>query len=229
MVLSSRQMEHSIAALLFLRPFPWGKRMLPVQMTVGAVRANAVHCDTTSCPQVPKRLALRMEGVSGYFRQMVGHEVGQSARPCAVRRVVCIEGCRDDHSAGSGLTSQVRPVSVEDVLVHHGRGQPRGQEVRLASGHGGQVIQRLLLIYVAGWLLACDVAEPVLDKTTPVKPLEEAMERMSRYELESMPVVAGEDNDELVGVLDYRMVNRKISAEVLRRRKIADGTHTPTA
>jgi len=74
---------------------------------------------------------------------------------------------------------------------------------------------------VAGWLLACDVAEPVLDKSTPNEPLEEAMERMSRYDLENMPVVAGNDN-KLVGVLDYRMVNRKISAEVLHRRKIAD-------
>jgi CBS domain-containing protein len=75
---------------------------------------------------------------------------------------------------------------------------------------------------VAGWLLACDVAEPVLDKTTPNKPLEEAMEQMRRYDLENMPVVASNENDELIGVLDYRAVNRKISAEVLHRRKIAD-------
>ncbi|UCE99328.1 MAG: cation:proton antiporter [Planctomycetota bacterium] len=75
---------------------------------------------------------------------------------------------------------------------------------------------------VAGWLLACDVAEPVLDKATPNEPLEEAMERMRRYDLENMPVVTGHDNNELVGVLDYRTVNRKISAEVLRRRKVAD-------
>ncbi len=75
---------------------------------------------------------------------------------------------------------------------------------------------------VAGWLLACDVAEPVLDKTTPNKPLEEAMERMRRYDLENMPVVAGGESDELVGVLDYRKTLRKISAEVLHRRKAAD-------
>jgi len=75
---------------------------------------------------------------------------------------------------------------------------------------------------VAGWLLACDVTEPVLDKTTPDKPLEEAMERMRRYDLENMPVVASGESDELVGVLDYRKTLRKISAEVLHRRRVAD-------
>ena len=76
---------------------------------------------------------------------------------------------------------------------------------------------------VAGWLLACDVAEQVLDKTTPNKPLEEAIEWMRRYDLECMPVVADEDSDKLVGVLDYRKTLRNISAEVLHRRKTADG------
>ncbi|MHC4174572.1 MAG: cation:proton antiporter domain-containing protein [Planctomycetota bacterium] len=74
----------------------------------------------------------------------------------------------------------------------------------------------------AGWLLACDVAEPVRDRTTPDKPLEEAMEQMRRYDLESIPVVAGNESDELVGVLDYRKTLRKISAEVLHRRKTVD-------
>ncbi|MHC4574657.1 MAG: cation:proton antiporter domain-containing protein [Planctomycetota bacterium] len=75
---------------------------------------------------------------------------------------------------------------------------------------------------VAGWLLACDVAEPVLDKTTPRQPLEEAMEHMRRYDLEYMPVVAHDNTDELAGILDYHMVNRKISAEVLHKRRMVD-------
>ena len=75
---------------------------------------------------------------------------------------------------------------------------------------------------VAGWLLACDVAEPVQDKTTPNKPLEDAMEWMRHYNLENIPVVSSGDSDELVGVLDYRKTLRKISAEVLHRRKTAD-------
>jgi Kef-type K+ transport system membrane component KefB len=72
------------------------------------------------------------------------------------------------------------------------------------------------------WLLACDVAEPVRDKTTPQQPLEEVLEHMGRYNLEQVPVVAGRDNDKLVGVLDYRGVHRKVATEVLRRRRIAD-------
>ncbi|NIP25052.1 MAG: CBS domain-containing protein [Phycisphaerae bacterium] len=74
----------------------------------------------------------------------------------------------------------------------------------------------------AGWLLACDVAEPVRDKTNPNKSLEEAMEWMRRYHLENIPVVASDESDELVGVLDYRKTLRKISAEVLHRRKTAE-------
>jgi Kef-type K+ transport system membrane component KefB len=74
----------------------------------------------------------------------------------------------------------------------------------------------------AGWLLACDVAEPVRDKTTPNKPLEETIEWMRRYNLDHLPVVIGPDNDELAGVLDYRKTLRKISAEVLHRRKTAE-------
>ncbi len=81
---------------------------------------------------------------------------------------------------------------------------------------------------VAGWLLACDVAEPVRDKTTPQKPLEEAIEYMRHYDLESIPIVASVDNDELIGVLNYHKVLRRISAEVLRRRKTADGAAITT-
>ena len=75
---------------------------------------------------------------------------------------------------------------------------------------------------VAGWLLACDVAEPVRDKVNQGNPLAETLERMRRYDLEHIPVVAAADSDELVGVLDYRRTHRKISAEVLNRRRTAD-------
>ncbi len=62
------------------------------------------------------------------------------------------------------------------------------------------------------------------DKTTPEKPLKEVIEYMTRYHLENLLVVNGDDNDKLAGVMDYSKAQRKISAEVLQRRKIAVGT-----
>ena len=76
---------------------------------------------------------------------------------------------------------------------------------------------------VAGWLLACDVAEPIRDKTTLNQPLEDVIEHMRRYDLENIPVVNERAGDKLVGLLDYRKTLRKISAEVLRKREVADG------
>ena len=74
---------------------------------------------------------------------------------------------------------------------------------------------------VADWLLACDVAQPVLDKTTAGTELLEALEKMRKFELEYMPVVSDE-NEKLVGLLDRRLVNKKISAEILRREKASE-------
>ena len=75
---------------------------------------------------------------------------------------------------------------------------------------------------VAGWLLACDVAEPVKDIAMPGEPLEDVIDHMRRYDIESIPVTSP-NNDKLVGMLDLRKTMRKISAEVLHRRQKADG------
>jgi CBS domain-containing protein len=44
---------------------------------------------------------------------------------------------------------------------------------------------------------------------------------MKQFDLECMPVVSGDDN-KLVGIIDARTVNRKISAEVIKKREQAD-------
>jgi hypothetical protein len=75
---------------------------------------------------------------------------------------------------------------------------------------------------VAGWLLACDVAEPVKDTTQPSEQLEEVIEHMKLYDMESIPVIEATDDYKFVGMLDLRKTVRRISAEVLRRRQKAD-------
>jgi Kef-type K+ transport system membrane component KefB len=76
---------------------------------------------------------------------------------------------------------------------------------------------------VAGWLLACDVAGPVKDVTLPTEPLNEVVDHMRRYNLESIAVISPADKDKLVGMLDLPRTMRRISAEVLHRRQKADG------
>lgn len=78
---------------------------------------------------------------------------------------------------------------------------------------------------VAGWLLACDVAEPVKDVTFPSEQLEDVVDHMRHYNLETLPVISPRDSDKLVGMLDLPRTMRKISAEVLHRRQQADGMH----
>lgn len=75
---------------------------------------------------------------------------------------------------------------------------------------------------VCGWLLACDVAEPVIDCTTKDTELQDAFEKMAKFGMEDIAVLESKDSKKLVGVLDNRLANRKISAEVLRRRQQAD-------
>ena len=72
------------------------------------------------------------------------------------------------------------------------------------------------------WLIALDIAEPVVGKLTPDVALSDAFEKTRRLDTEHLGVVASGENDEFVGVLDCRKVCRTISAEVLSRQQKAD-------
>ncbi|MFH1616139.1 MAG: cation:proton antiporter [Planctomycetota bacterium] len=74
----------------------------------------------------------------------------------------------------------------------------------------------------AGWLLACDIMDLPTDKTVPAESLEHILEKMTKLNIETIPVVQAIENDTLLGVLDARAVNRKISAEVLSKHQQAD-------
>jgi Kef-type K+ transport system membrane component KefB len=80
---------------------------------------------------------------------------------------------------------------------------------------------------VVGWLLACDIAEPVLDKVTPEMPLGKAFEVLRKNDYQELLITAAADDDRLLGVLDHRATHRKLTAEILRRRRTADGASEP--
>jgi len=72
------------------------------------------------------------------------------------------------------------------------------------------------------WLVALDIAEPIVAKVTPSMALSEVFEQARRLDLEHLPVVASSEDDEFVGVLNCRAVRRQLSAEVLSRQQKAD-------
>jgi CBS domain-containing protein len=72
------------------------------------------------------------------------------------------------------------------------------------------------------WLIALDIMEPIIATVTPDIPLATAFAKTRKLDIEHLPVVASEESNELVGVLNCRAVRRSLSAEVLARQKRAD-------
>jgi len=72
------------------------------------------------------------------------------------------------------------------------------------------------------WLVALDVAEPVIAKVTPEAALSEALETIRHLDIEFLPVVTTGDGDKYVGILSLRSVRRRLSAEVLAKQKESD-------
>jgi CBS domain-containing protein len=72
------------------------------------------------------------------------------------------------------------------------------------------------------WLVALDIAEPIVGKVTPDMALSDALEKIRKLNVEHVPVVASSRDDSFVGVLGDRAVRRSLSAEVLSRQQKAD-------
>ena len=73
------------------------------------------------------------------------------------------------------------------------------------------------------WLVALDVMGPVPDTVPEDAPLAEAVTRMREQHLDGMPVIRSAADPALIGMLELRAVERKLSGEVVRRRRQADG------
>ena len=75
------------------------------------------------------------------------------------------------------------------------------------------------------WLVALDIMEPVIAKVTPAVALSEAFDKTQQLDIEHIPVVASEQDERFVGILDCHAVHRLLSAEVLERQQKADNVH----
>ncbi len=72
------------------------------------------------------------------------------------------------------------------------------------------------------WLIALDIMEPVAGRITSDIALSEALEKIKRLGVDCLPVIASENRDEFIGILDAGTVHRRLSAEVLAKQKEAD-------
>jgi Kef-type K+ transport system membrane component KefB len=75
------------------------------------------------------------------------------------------------------------------------------------------------------WLVALDIAEPLLESLKPKMPLSDALNKAKRLDTEFLPVTASEDADRYLGILDVRAVYRRASTEVLAKQKEADSMY----
>jgi Kef-type K+ transport system membrane component KefB len=75
------------------------------------------------------------------------------------------------------------------------------------------------------WLIAMDIAEPIIAETNPDMALSEAFNRTSQLGIEYMPVIDPKQDNKFVGVLDASAAHRKLSAEVLAKQHEADSMY----
>jgi Kef-type K+ transport system membrane component KefB len=76
------------------------------------------------------------------------------------------------------------------------------------------------------WLVAMDIAEPIIATVMPQTPLSEAFETAKRFDIEHLTVVSSDDAKKFVGVLNCPAARRQLSAEVLSRQEKADKIHS---
>jgi Kef-type K+ transport system membrane component KefB len=74
------------------------------------------------------------------------------------------------------------------------------------------------------WLVALDIAEPVVTTVTPGTALADAFDKAGNFDVDHVPVVAADAGDKFVGLLNCRAVRRQIAADVLARQQKADST-----
>jgi Kef-type K+ transport system membrane component KefB/predicted transcriptional regulator len=72
------------------------------------------------------------------------------------------------------------------------------------------------------WLIALDLAEPVITKVTPEVRLSQALEEMQLHGVDFLPVTGSAEDDKYIGALESSALQRQLSAMVLARQRQAD-------
>lgn len=122
-------------------------------------------------------------------------------------------------SAGTPLSKVIKVVSSTDSL-YYAVVDSEGKLLGAITLDG--IRNTFMTQELNDWLVALDIMEPIAAMLTPDIALGEAFEKTRHLNVEHLPVVASDQDDRLVGILNCRAVRRSLSAEVLSRQQKAD-------
>ncbi len=123
-------------------------------------------------------------------------------------------------SAGMSLSEVIKVVSTTDSFYY----SVVDNDKRLIGSITLDGIRNTFMTQeLNDWLVALDIAEPVIARVTPDMALSEAFEKAKRLDIEYLPVTASSEDNKFIGILNIRAVRRSLSAEVLSRQQKADG------
>ncbi len=122
-------------------------------------------------------------------------------------------------SAGTSLSEVIKVVSDTDSFYYSV--VDNDQKLIGAITLGG-IRNTFATQELNDWLVALDIAEPIVNKITPNMSLSEAFEMARQLDVEHLPAVASSEDNRFVGILNCRAVRRQLSAEVLSRQQKAD-------
>jgi Kef-type K+ transport system membrane component KefB/predicted transcriptional regulator len=69
------------------------------------------------------------------------------------------------------------------------------------------------------WLIVSDILEPLEEKTTPTVPLRKVLTRMRKLKIDQIPVVAEDDTNIPVGMLDISKINKRVEKRLISVRQ----------
>ncbi len=162
-------------------------------------------------------------------------------------------GSKKAGEAGMNITEEdlMRTYKVEDVMDKDvptiRAGMPLCEVLNVFSstdrfyypvtGEGGKLIGAVTMDGIRNtfstqelndWLVALDIAEPILGRVEQAMPLADALEKAKQLEAEYLPVVSSSADAEHVGILSTRLAHRRLAADVLAKQKECDMMYLAT-
>ncbi|MCF6177240.1 MAG: cation:proton antiporter [Victivallaceae bacterium] len=170
-----------------------------------------VVTSTTLCVQVigppMVKLAIKLAG-----------EAGKDITEADVMATMLVSDVVDDKlitiTEGDSISKAVKFFTEHDMLIC----PVLDSEKRLSGVLTFDALKDVLIDRNTwDWLLVADIMKSADDCSTGNDSLKTVYERMQRLKIDQMPVLAGDKNRQVLGILDIRKIRTRVHAEMLNR------------